>query len=169
MIDRVDEERYKFLFNTEEWLDDVKRSYRRCVDRQFREDGGETGDVDVAVRREARLQCGKDWHRMTVKDRRSYRKIAQDYLWGNRLLDFFGSQTCMARVFELLMACFPSFVVTQCGKCAFKLVIYNHTVSLYKRFLLWDPRSLRRPRGTVDVKLYVGPCNARLDCVVAPL
>jgi len=174
-IDRVDRERYKFLFHTEEWLDDVKRSYRRCIDRRGRSDPlasksmESEEDVELAIRKEARLQCGKDWHRMTVEDRRSYRKIAQDYLWGNRLLDFFGSQTCMARVFELLMACFPSFVVTQCGQCAFKLVIYNHTVALYKRFLTWDPKSLGRPRGIVDVKLYVGPCNTRLDCKVSPL
>lgn len=166
VINKLDKGRYKFLFSTDEWLSEVKASYQRCVERDRR---GNPYDMDTAIKKEARLQCAKDWKRMTIEDCRSYRKIAQDYLLGNELLDFFGSQTCMARIFELLMACFPSFLITQCGSCAFKMIVYNNTLALYKRFLIWHPKKLGKPRGTIDTCLYVGPVNIRLDCKTTSL
>lgn len=144
-LDMADQHNAAFLFATRTWLAELRTSF--------------------GSRAQAQSQCAKDWPRMQVEDHRSYVRAAQDYVRGNELLDYFGNQSTMAKPFALLFHGFPGMLVTQCGNCAFKMVVHDGGLTLFKRFLLWHHQPAHSPqrRGHVDAAVFVGPDHVRVE------
>ena len=113
---------------TAEWLDELKASFH--------------------TRAAAQEQCARDWPRMNVLDGRSSFHLLWDYMWGNELLDYFGNQSTMARVFDLAMKAtralpgdpHSELFLVQCSHTPFELAIHpsggQALFTLRKRFLI---------------------------------